>query len=280
MRMIYLLLAILSSATISVVMRLSTDKVRGNLSMLATNYLLCLILSAAYAGFRLTAPMAEGFGAVLGMGAVNGVLFLSGFLLLQINTRKNGIVLSSIFMKLGLLVPVALSVFLFGEMPTATQIIGFCLAVGAIILINFDKNAVSVGSKAGLIIMLLAAGTGDAMAKVFEVLGPTELSNQYLLVTFAMALILCVGLVIWKKERPGLAEIAFGVLIGVPNFFSARFLLLSLSELSAVIVYPTYSVATILAVTVSGVVIFRERLKNRQWIALTVILAALVLLNI
>jgi multidrug transporter EmrE-like cation transporter len=130
---------------------------------------------------------AEGFPAVLGMGAVNGVLFLSGFLLLQINTRKNGIVLSSIFMKLGLLVPVALSVFLFGEIPTAVQIFGFCLAVGAIILINFDKNAVTAGSKVGLILMLLAAGTGDAMAKVFEVFGPTELSNQFLFVTFAFA---------------------------------------------------------------------------------------------
>lgn len=278
--MVYLLLAVLSSAMISVVMRLSSDKVKGNLGMLATNYLLCLVLSAVYAGFRLAVPIAEGFGAVLGMGAANGVLFLSGFLLLQINTRKNGIVLSSIFMKLGLLVSVTLSVFLFGEMPTAAQIIGFCLAIGAIVLINFDKNAVSVGSKAGLIIMLLAAGTGDAMAKVFEVLGPTELSNQYLFVTFAVALILCVGLVIWKKERPGLAEIAFGIMIGIPNFFSAKFLLRSLAELPAVIVYPTYSVATILAVTVSGVVIFRERLGKRQWVALGVILAALIMLNV
>lgn len=278
--MVYLLLAILSSALISIVMRLSTDKVKGNLSMLATNYLLCLILSAVYAGFRLTAPMTEGFGTVLGMGAVNGVLFLSGFLLLQINTRKNGIVLSSIFMKLGLLVSVALSVFLFREVPTAVQIIGFCLAVGSIILINFDKNAVSVGSKAGLIIMLLAAGMGDAMAKIFESLGPTELSDQYLFVTFAVALILCVCLVIRKKERPGLSEIVFGLLIGVPNFFSAKFLLGALAELPAVIVYPTYSVATILAVTVGGVVIFRERLGKRQWIALGVIVAALVMLNI
>lgn len=278
--MIDLLLAILSSTMISVVMRLSTDKVKGNLSMLATNYLLCLILSAVYAGFRLTAPMEEGFNAVLGMGVVNGALFLSGFLLLQINTRKNGVVLSSIFMKLGLLVSVAISVFCFGEIPTVVQIIGFCLAVGAIILINFEKNAVSVGSKAGLVIMLLAAGAGDAMAKVFETLGPTELSNQYLFVTFAVAMILCVGLVIWKKERPGLAEIGFGILIGIPNFFSAKFLLRSLAELPAVIVYPTYSVATILAVTLGGVLIFRERLGKRQWVALAVILAALVMLNI
>ena len=38
--MLYLLLAIASSAMVSVVMRLSTNKVQGNVSMLAMNYLM------------------------------------------------------------------------------------------------------------------------------------------------------------------------------------------------------------------------------------------------
>lgn len=46
------------------------------------------------------------------------------------------------------------------------------------------------------------------------------------------------------------------------------------------IVYPTFSVATILAVTLAGVCLFKERLRPRQWAALAVILVALVLLNI
>lgn len=278
--MIYLLLAILSSAMISVIMRISSDKVFGNLSMLAVNYLLCLLLCGAYTGFRLTAGVEEGILPVVGMGIVNGALFLSGFLLLQVNTRKNGIVLSSIFMKLGLLVPMALSVFLFGEIPTWLQTLGFFLAVVAIVLINFDKKAVAAGSKLGLVLMLLAAGTGDAMSKVYETYGPAALSNQFLFYTFTVAFLLCLVLVIRKKERPGLKEIAFGVLIGFPNFFSAKFLLRSLTELPAVIVYPTYSVATILVVTLIGVAVFKERLKKQQWIALVIILAALVMLNI
>ena len=46
------------------------------------------------------------------------------------------------------------------------------------------------------------------------------------------------------------------------------------------VVYPVYSVATILTVTVTGVLVFRERLEKRQWIALAMILVALILLNI
>ena len=72
----------------------------------------------------------------------------------------------------------------------------------------------------------------------------------------------------------------YGVLIGIPNFFSAKFLLKSLESVDAVIAYPTFSVATILVVTIVGVLAFKERLGKRQWAALCIILAALVLLNV
>jgi multidrug transporter EmrE-like cation transporter len=89
-----------------------------------------------------------------------------------------------------------------------------------------------------------------------------------------------VGLVLYKKEKPGVQEILFGTLIGIPNFFSAKFLLGALTELPAVVVYPTFSVAALLTVTLSGVAIFRERLSKTQWAALAAIIAALVFLNI
>ena len=80
-------------------------------------------------------------------------------------------------------------------------------------------------------------------------------------------------------ERAGKWEWAFGFLIGIPNFFSSKFLLRALTDVPAVVVYPVYSVATILVVTLAGVVLFRERLEKKQWLGLGIILAALVLLN-
>ena len=72
----------------------------------------------------------------------------------------------------------------------------------------------------------------------------------------------------------------FGVLLGVPNFYSVRFLLDSLNTVPAVIAYPTFSVSTIMVVTLAGVAFFKEKLSKRQWIALGIILLALALLNI
>jgi drug/metabolite transporter (DMT)-like permease len=278
--MLYLLLAIASSATIAVVMRLSSRVVRGNIGMLAVNYLTCLLLGALYARAQLLAPPSPDLGLALGLGAVNGVLYLAGFVLLQYNTRKNGVVLSSVFMKLGLLVPMALSVLVFSETPTLLQSIGFLLAVVAIVLINYQKKAARSGAPLPLILMLLAGGGGDAMSKVFEVYGHAPMGDLFLFYTFASALLLCLAMVAWKKERPDRYAMLFGALIGIPNFFSAKLLLMALGQLPAVIVYPTFSVATILAVTLIGVLFFKEKLRKLQWAALTVILAALVMLNV
>lgn len=278
--MLYLLLAIFSSSMISIVMRFSSDRISANLSMLATNYLVCSLLGAVYAGFALVVPGAAGFSVTVWLGLVSGVLYLASLMMFQSNTRKRGIVLSSVFMKLGLLVPIVMSVVLFREMPTVSQIAGFGIAVAAIVLINWKKDGSGKGFGMGLIVMLLLSGGADVMAKFFDVFGQASFSALYLFYTFFTAFALCLVLVVRKKERPGFRELLYGTLMGIPNFFSAKFLLGALTQLPAVVVYPSFSVATMLIVTLTGVAAFRERLTIRQWIALAAIIVALILLNI
>ena len=277
--MIYLLLAIISSAMVSIVMRLSTNRVRNNVAMLVMNYLMCLILAALYTGIGELFPSSPVLESTLGLGVIHGALYLGSFVLLQANVKRNGVVLSATFMKLGLLVPMVVSVLFFGEKPELLQIIGFLMALAAIILINSEKDSAAISSKLGLILLLIGGGSADVMSKVFEELGEKTLSDQFLFYTFAAALILCIVLMLVKQQRPGGAEIFWGLLIGVPNFFSAKFLLRSLEDVAAVIAYPTYSVATMLVITLAGVLFFREKLGKRQWAALGIILVALGLLN-
>ncbi|MBR6524885.1 MAG: DMT family transporter [Clostridia bacterium] len=278
--MIYLILAILSSASINIVMRLSNGKVKNKIGMLVMNYVMCTVLSAAFTGFDNLLPKVPELGETMAWGVLDGILYLAGFVLLQLNIRKNGVVLTTIFAKLGLLVPMVLSIFLFNEMPSPVQGIGFALAIVAMLLINFEKNTETVKFKAGLVMVLLAGGACDAMSKVYNFYGSSALNDQFVFYTFVVALLLCVALMFYKKERPGKYELLFGLLVGIPNFFSARFLLKSVDKLPAVIVYPTFSVAGILVVTLAGVLFFKEKLSKRQWMGAAVILAALVLLNI
>ena len=278
--MIYLILAILSSASIAVLMRQSNQKVSGGTGMVAVNYLMCLVLSAAFAGVDNLFPRTASLGQTLGLGAVNGLLYLMGFVMLQVSIRKNGVVLSTIFMKLGLLVPMVLAVVAFGEKPEMLQIFGFFLALAAILVINYEKTGEKSKSAGYLVLLILLGGGGDAMSKVFEAVGDSAMEDCFLLYTFASALILCLLLVLLQKQKIGKWEWLYGMLIGVLNFFCARFLLKSLSDVPATIAYPTFSVATLLTVTLAGVVLYRERLKKKQWIGVVMILGALILLNI
>lgn len=278
--MVFLCLAILSTCAVSLLMRISANKVTAKLSMLGVNYMVCSLLSAAYAGFDVVCPDVPGFSTTVALGIVGGILYLAAFILLQWNTVKNGVVLSSVFMKLGLLVPVTISVLFFHELPTLFQILGFGVAVLAIVLINAKE-----GNQAGrfhweLLLLLLTGGGSNAMSKIFEVLGSAALSSQFLFYIFAVALVLCVALVLYKKERPGVWELVFGAAIGIPNFFSSKFLLRSLTDLPAVVVYPSFSIAAMLLTTLAGVLFFKERLGKLQWLAMVAIVAALFLLNI
>ena len=237
-------------------------------------------MSAVFAGVDQLFPRTASLGQTLSLGAINGLLYLMSFAMLQVSIQKNGVVLSTIFMKLGLLVPLFLAVVVFREKPEVQQVVGCLFALVAILVINYEKTGQKSQSAGFLVLLLLLGGGGDTMSKIFEEIGDGALADQFLLYTFASALILCLILVLVKKEKMGKWEWLFGLLIGVPNFFSARFLLKSLSYIQATVAYPTFSVATLLVVTLAGVVLFGERLKKKQWIGVGMILGALVLLNI
>ena len=277
--MIYLGLAILSSALISVLMRLSEKHSKSSLAMLAMNYLMCGGMAAVFTGEGGLMPIrAEGFSMALLLGVLGGVGSLGAFRLMQWNIARNGVVLPSTFMKLGILVPTIFSVAIFGEEAGLLKWLGVILAIAAILLMH---GGGSVGDKSltGLVLLMLAGGCADFMSKLFEELAPATLQNQFLFYIFVVALMLCVALCLVKKQRPGMGDLLFGLAIGIPNYFSSRFLLLSLETVPAMAAFPSFSVGTILLVAAAGVLLFKERLSGRKYLALLIILGALVLLN-
>lgn len=153
-------------------------------------------------------------------------------MLLQWSLRRNGVVLSATFQKLGLLVSMVVSVACFGERPALWQWFAFALAVATIVLMNFRPGEGKAGSMAGLLLLLLAGGGCDTMSKVFEVYGNAALSGHFLLYTFLIALGLCIVWIVLKQQGlPEKAEWGYGLLVGIPNYFAAKFLLASLTSL-------------------------------------------------
>lgn len=215
--MFYLLLTILGGAMVSILMRLSESKIKNSTGMLEANYIACFLVSAASAGFGNLFPNEPGIAQTQFWGFVTGVLLLACYLVFQISVHRNGVVLSSAFSKLGLMVSIVMSIAFFGEKPTVLQTLGFLLAVGAICLMNYQKENTGSGFNFGLLLVLFFGGASDAMAKVFEELETASQEPQYLFYTVLVALVLCSVLMLYKKQKMGRWEILFGVLIAIPN---------------------------------------------------------------
>ena len=279
--MFYLLLAIISSVLISYIMRYIEPRVQNQMGMFMSNYLICALLSCV---FMQNAPWITLQTMTLKdslIGIVTGVMYLYSFVAMKANMKHNGVVLTTIFMKLGVLLPTTMAVVVFKESLSSMQFIGFILAIFAIVLINFEKEAMqSGGKKALLFVSLFLSGMCDAMSNVFEQMGNPINKDGFLFATFIMATLLALVLALRNDTKMTKKDALYGVIIGIPNYFSARFMLLALGKLSAVLVYPTFSVSTIVIITFVSYVLFKEKLSLKKIIAIGIIAVALCLLNL
>ena len=278
--MIYLIIGILFSSMLSILLRISEKYVKGDTATLAMNYVCCTLVAFLDAGTFMVFSPHPGLDVALVLGIIGGFAYLGSFLLLQYNIKTNGVVLPATFMKLGLLVPTISSVIIFRERPGVVQIIGFAIAICAIILINSGKGENGTDLKVGLLVLLLIlAGIGDVVSKFHEQWGSLDLSEAFLFYIFFTACILCLAVTAFRKQKIGLWEIFFGILVGVPNYLSSKFILIALNYLPAVVVFPTFSVGCIVVVTLAGLLLFKEKLTKRQGTALGMIMIALAMLN-
>ena len=252
------------------------------MAMFMPNYAVCSCLSYYYmtgAGTQVF-QNAEGIGFTIGIGLISGIWYLAAFLFMQWNMRENGVVLSSTFNRLGVLVPTIMAMVVFKESPKMIQIIGIVIALVAIVLMQFEKGSDQGGNKKiWLVVMLLSSGFCDSLTNVYDKLGNPILKDNYLLYTFFVALLCATALTIREKNKISKWDLFFGFIIGVPNYYSSRFMFEALKTVPAVIAYPVSSVGTILAISVGSVILFKEKVSNQKKFALVLVMAAMALLN-
>lgn len=275
--MFYLIMAILCSCSISIIMRISSKYVPNSYGMLCMNYLVCFLVGLCHI---LPIELSDfKMNDTLFFGVIQGLFYLASFVLFQRNVQKKGMILSSLFMKLGVIIPLLLSIVLFKEFPTSLQWIGIIMAFIALFMINYDKNATKQAIHFSLFLLLIINGGGDAMSKIFENYGDLSKSSFFLIYTFLFAFIICFAMCMLKKEKINFKTVLFGTLIGIPNYYSSYFLLDALQHLPGIIVYPCFSIATILIITTVGCVVFKERFTLQQKLACALIVLSLCLLN-
>lgn len=286
--MLFLLLAILASAGNGLTMKFASARSDNAWALLLFNYLAATVLSALSALWSGLA-LAEVAPRVWLLGLVAGILFITTFALLQLNVRVNGATVSSSLTRMGAVIPMVLSIALFGEYPTVAGAIGIVVAIAAAALLSFPKADVAQAdsephplpsTRKLLVPMVLAGGLADTMPKVFETVGDPTHEEAYILMTFATAFAVCLVMFLRAHERPTRTDVACGTLLGICNFFSTDLMLRALLELPAYVVYTGFSMGVVLVVYAANVLVMHERLTRRDHVALALVILALALINL
>lgn len=281
--MLYLLFAVAASSAVAIIMRLGEKHIGNSFAMFTANYFTCAVIAFLFIRDKSVFVPRAGLPFALILGAVSGCLYLTCFVLMKYNIGKNGVMLTSVFMKLGVLVPAIMAVAVFGERPSVFQVTGFLLAAAAIIIINSDSKDGKKGTgrtAVFLLILLIVSGFTESMVNIYDKAGTRELKDLFLFINFFTAMCAAGAMTLIKRKPVSVKDVLFGAAIGVPNYFTSRFLMLSLGSVPAVVAYPIYNIGAILLICAAGALFFRERLSVKKYIGFGMIAGALVLLNL
>ncbi len=273
--MIYLIAAILCSSGVTLTLRFAKND-KESQGMLAVNYIVAAAFCLFFMKDRTIAPITSDKQLALFLGLINGTLFLVTLVMNKMNIRENGTPLTAAFSHLGVLIPVILSMIVFGEQPTGKQWIGVGLAVGAILIINLSPaNGERAKYPLGLILLFALGGCTDMMSKVFEHQNIPECDNLFLFYTFSVAFLLCVVWGIAKRITIRRRDLFAGLVLGVFNYFSSWLLLKSVMVLPAFLAYPMYSVGVILVINLINRLFLKEKISKWQYIGMGIICVSL-----
>ncbi|MBN2364311.1 hypothetical protein JXL83_09280 [candidate division WOR-3 bacterium] len=294
--MLYILLAIISSSCVAVFLKIADLLGCDRMKVASFNYLsafataLFLLFTDGFnpetggSAFTLIFKNPSNFFFIWSTftGLAGGVMYLLGFLSIQSSIRENGVALTGALSKLGVVLPVVLSYFLFKEQMSLLKTNGVLLSMAAVFFLSLPSKKEKLRKKTTLIILwvLLATGLAEFSNKLFENYAPEIYKNLFLATVFATAFLLSAVMGGFRKTEKLKKNALAGFVVGIPNLFSSFFLISSFRQYPAAVAFSFYSVGSILLITVAGAVFFKEKISAKKFVSLTAISLSLILMNL
>lgn len=303
--MFFLFLATLCSASIALIFKYTESNNTNRLVITSANYFMAFSISlflfltqGSFKGITKESSFFEEFSFLLSqenyvlspyssmvwgalVGSIAGIFFFLSFVFYQKSVRENGAGLSGAFSKIGILVPMILSIILWKEIPTRLQWMGIILAVASILLVNLSKeDPEKIDVKYRLILLFLFGGLAEFSNKIYQQYALNQYRDVFLFFVFFVAFLISIFYTFKEKGQISKKDILTGFAVGIPNLFSSYFLILALDSLKTSVVFPIYSAASILMITLGSFIIFKEKINNKNKVAIVLTIIALVMINL
>ena len=224
---------------------------------------------------------------------VMGVLFVSIFNIVGLTAQKISVAVASVANKLSLIIPVILSVYLYGETVQGWKLVGVLLALVAVVLTCYQSKEQEANKESSVkkweyflpFILFVGSGLLDSLINHVQKQYVTEENNNAYLISgfFSAAVIGSVLLLIHYitgRQKFAIKHLLAGIIIGIPNYFSiwclVHFLKESPWQSSASI--PVNNMGIVLFSSVVAWLLFKERLSKINWAGIVLSLMAIYLI--
>lgn len=279
-----IILSSVCSVLIAHLLKITEFKKLSTIKVLTVNYVTASLVAflTPVGGAEIDLKLSDAWPA-LALAGVVGCIFIANFFIYSKSVSKNGVGISVAAMRISLLIPVLLSTFWYMEILGVRQWIGFATVIVALFLLLPNKRKMIREPKSAawlLVLLFLGTGLGDGSLKIFEVDFSSYLSKEQFMGTVFLSATLIGLIVILLKESLNFSkqEVGMGILIGIPNLYSAIFLIGALEVMSGAIVYSTVNILIVLGATLLGMIRWGDRVTPVQWAGITATLISIVLL--
>lgn len=284
--MLYLLAAILCGAFISISFKLFRKFGIDSLQGIFVNYLTAMAVSIALSG------QGVDLGAIFGtavssswlwLAIIEGFFFMGGILVMAVSTQRTGLAVTNVAARASMIIPVIASYLAYRQGQPRWLLIAVIIASMVMI---FGSSSDRKDLKARDIIpplgVFLFFGICDFLLKVLKtMLGDSPEGNAMLFI-FSTAALFCLVAYLVRghfREHPlNWKAIPGGLFLGLVNSGCTAFMMKALGVMDSAVFYPSYNVGVVLVTLLTGIFVFREKLRGVQFAGIAVALVAMVLL--
>jgi drug/metabolite transporter (DMT)-like permease len=282
--MIYILLSVICSVTVSVILKLARRYQINIIQAVATNY----IVAGTFSYFLYKPELSQIDAKAPWWLFISLALLLpSVFLILGASVRQTGIVKTDIAQRLSLFVSIIAAWLLFKEHFNNYKIIGLIFGFVAIFFVLRKPQQQSDSQSPSLAPLFVFLGFGvidilfKQVALAQEIPYKTSLSLIFAL-SFITAAAISITQVLLKKAKVQFANILCGIILGVFNFGNILFYMTAHKILhkNPSTVFAAMNLGVIIVGSLVGILIFKEKLNRYNYIGIILAIIAVICITL